>query len=367
MPSSKPTKAVAIASAVVFLLLCGAWGWFATIFPETGWDFSQFYITASIPLSSIYDRAVYEQFAVEALTPLGVDYFPPYVRPAVFALPLKLLAPFSFSAARGIFFAVQFGFFVGTLWLAFRRFHLPWDLLPVFGLFYPALMGIITGQDPHTLAFLAFSGFLLLEKDHDLAAGLVWALCLYKFNLILGLPLLLLVRGRFKALGGFILGGAVLAAVSALLAPPSEYLTLLGSIENYTISFTPDRMIGLRGLAYSWELPWLYPAAALVVLCVSAVLIKRVALPAAFTLAVLGSMLCSYHVNWYDAAVLTPCIAYLMAEAPAPLRILPLVLLVAFPLWAFSFWIACVLTILWICFAVVHRSPRLSAAAIPAA
>ena len=347
MSNRKPTRAVTIASVAVFLLVCGGWGIFAKMFPEAGWDFSQFYIAASIPIDSLYDRATYEQFGTDELAPLGVNYYPPYVRPAVFALPLKLLAPLSYRSAERLFFSIQFALYLVTLWLAFRRFDLPWDLIPAFAFFQPALMGIITGQDPHTLALLIFSGFLLLESDRDVAAGLVWALCLYKFNLVLGLPLLLLVRARWKALGAFAVGGAGLAVVSIGLAPVSEYLTLLGAIDKYTTNFTPAQMIGLRGLAHAAEMPLLYPVAALVVAGLSVVAIQRATLRAAFAIAVLGSVLCSYHVNWYDAAILTPCFAYMMSEKRGLLKLLPLALIVILPLWAFLQWIACGLLLLW--------------------
>jgi len=260
-----------------------------------------------------------------------------------------------------LFFAIQFALYLVTLWLAFRRFDLPWDLMPVFALFYPALMGIVTGQDPHTLALLMFSGFLLLENDRDVAAGLVWALCLYKFNLALGLPLLLLVRARWKALGAFAAGGAGLAAASLAIAPASEYLTLLGAIDNYTINFTPEQMIGLRGLAHAAETPSLYPVAALVVAGLSVAHIRRTTLPAAFALAVLGSMLCSYHVNWYDAAILTPCFAFIMSEKRGLLKLLPLAPIGFLPLWLFPQWIACGLLLLWAGLVFASRTPTVTA------
>lgn len=336
-----------IASIAAFFLICGGWAFFAKHYPNMGWDFSQFYIAASLPIDSLYDRAAYELFAKTELAPLGVNYYPPYVRPAVFALPMKLLAPLSYRSAEGLFFAMQFVLYLVTLWLSFRRFHLPHHLLPAFALFQPAMLGIITGQDPHTLTLLIFSGFLLLEGDHDVAAGLVWSLCLYKFNLVLGLPLLLLLRARWKALGAFAAGGVALASASIALAPASEYLTLLGNIEAYTVNFTPEQMIGLRRLAHAANMPLLYPATALVVLGLSVRPIQRAPLPAAFTIAVLGSALCSYHVNWYDAAILTPCFVHILAEKRSVLRFVVLALVGVVQLWELLQWVACGLLLLW--------------------
>ena len=212
---------------------------------------------------------------------------PTFARPS-FSLPLSFLAFLPFSAALVLFAGLQFAFFCLSLFLLFRRFELPVDLLPVFGLFYPALMGIITGQDPHTLALLVLAGFLLLEREQDAIAGAVWALCLYKFNLILWLPLMLVARGRWRAVGGFAATGAVLAAVSALLVPPSNYLELLTNIEQYTIAFTPEAMIGLRalGLKLGWE-GWYY-VLVVALLAVGLPLLRKCPLPEAFLLALLG-------------------------------------------------------------------------------
>ncbi len=353
MHTHKPSPDITTACAVFFLLCCG-WLIFANAFRGTGWDYSQFYIAGSIPLESLYDRDVYEGFASRELAPVGVTYFPPYVRPAVFALPLKAFSPLSFFTARAVFFALQFVCYLVVLRLSFQRFGARVGILPLFALSYPALMGIITGQDPHTIALLAFGGLLLLEKNRDVVAGLLWSLCLYKFNLSLGLPLLLLVRGRYRALGSFVAGGAVLAGGSMLLAPPSEYLALLGDIERYTIEFSPANGIGLRAIALTLGIDWLYPAGAALVCGSGVVLLRRASLPVAYVLAILGSAVCSYHVNWYDAAILTPCFVFLLADGRNAVRWLPLALLAAFPLWPRSFWIACLLTALWAVVAVVE-------------
>ena len=92
MTSAKPASGVVTASGG-FLMLRGGWLIFANVYRGMGWGFSQFYIAGSILIESLYDRVVFEEFANRELKPLGVNYFPPYVRPAVFALPLGTLAP----------------------------------------------------------------------------------------------------------------------------------------------------------------------------------------------------------------------------------------------------------------------------------
>ena len=354
------TSILSACSIAIFLGICTAWAYFGGIFPETGWDFPQFYIAGSIPIKSLYDQTVFASWGRQALGDLGVDYFPPYVRPAVFSLPLRLLALFPYQAALILFFTFQFVCFCVCLFLVFRRFALPVDLLPIFGLFYPALMGIVTGQDPHVLALLVFAGFLLLEKGRDAAAGAVWALCLYKFNLILWLPLLLIARRRWIALGGFAAVGALLAVASALLSPPESYLALLRNIEQYTIAFSPERMIGLRGLVHQlgWP-PLLYPLGCAVLLGLGIPLLRKLPLPEAFQLAVVGSILCSYHVNWYDGVLVMLPLAVALSRGSAVSKALAVILLTLFPLWTMPHFIAATLLVLWI---VLARAGRRAAA-----
>ena len=67
------------------------------------------------------------------------------------------------------------------------------------------------------LALLVLAGFLLLEREQDAMAGAVWALCLYKFNLILWLPLLLLLRGKKLALAA--MAGTGVISTTRIIIP----------------------------------------------------------------------------------------------------------------------------------------------------
>ena len=111
----KTVRDVAWLSAAAFLTICAGWLLFATMFRDTGLDFSQFYLAGSLPSALLYDRAAFEAAGQELLAPAGVNYFPPYVRPAVFALPLKALAVLSYRQALAVFSAVQFAFFLNAL------------------------------------------------------------------------------------------------------------------------------------------------------------------------------------------------------------------------------------------------------------
>ena len=332
---------------MVFLICIGGWTFFGAAFPQTGWDFSQFYIAGALPYDQLYDRAAYEAYANEELAPQGVEYFPPYVRPAVFATPLKALALLSYPAAMAAFFLFQFALFCGSLYLVMRRFDLPVDLLPLFALFYPAMMGIITGQDGHTLALLTLGGFLLLERKRDVQGAILWGLCAYKFNLILWLPLLLLVKGRFKALASMGATGLSLAVASALLAPPGQYLELLRNIESHTVGFFVTNMISMRSLAVAAGIESAFPLLAIALTAAGVIPLRRLPFERGYALAITGSILCAYHVGRYDAVLLLPVFALILSSGPMLGKLLTVCLIVAFPIWVKPMWVAGILVALW--------------------
>ena len=252
-------RAVVILTLLAFAVCCGGWLWLGLASEQAGWDFPGFYIAGNVPLESLYDRAVSYDYGTRQLGPLGVDYYPGYVRPAVFSLLLRAVTWLPFWEAFTVWAAIQFIAYLLAIYLMWRRFRFPIELMVGFGLFYPAMMGIITGQDSAGLALLLTVGLLLLLADKPLAAGLVLALCLYKFNLVVLLPAMLLVKKEFRALGWLCAGGAALAAASALLSPVDQYLDLLRNIPKFTVQYEPARtMIGLRSLSYAAGLPALY-------------------------------------------------------------------------------------------------------------
>ncbi|HEY7616503.1 MAG TPA: glycosyltransferase family 87 protein [Terriglobales bacterium] len=358
----KPDKLIAAVSVLTFLICCAAWAWFATIFPETGWDFTEFYLAGRVPPGSLYDQQVFRDYGERLLRAQGTDYYPPYVRPAIFALLLRPLMQLPYWPAYWIFAGLQLAACLAAFYLLHSRFAVPVELLPGLGLFYPAMMGIVTGQDSNSVALLLTASLILLLDGNDRAGGVVLALCLYKFNLALLIPVLLLIKRRFVAFQWFCGAGVVLAAGSALVAPPNQYLALLQNISSYTIGFSPDKMIGVRALAYGLGQPWLfYPFAALVA-GASIWAMRRLSLRDSFGVAILGALLCSYHVNWYDGAVLVvPLMAAFGSRVTLP-KLAAAPLLFAFPVWAAFHRLTAVLILLLLCAFVVPAIAQQSSA-----
>jgi hypothetical protein len=184
-----------------FLLGCSLWLFLGLRGGTVGWDFRAFYVAGRVPIASLYNQPLFIEYGKATLGRLGIDYYPPYVRPAVFAVPLRVLSWLPFWHAFALWYVFQLCIFALSLRLLYRWLRIPIELLPAFGLFAPAAYGPVFGQDPNTIAFVLIASLILLLKKKDSAAGLLLALTTYKFHTVLLLPLLLALRKRYPDIG----------------------------------------------------------------------------------------------------------------------------------------------------------------------
>jgi hypothetical protein len=351
-----PPRAILFA-ACLFAFFGVGWICCGLALNQTGWDFPQFYIAARAPTHSLYDRAVFEDVARKYVAPAGVKYFPPYVRPAVFSLPLRLLMWPGYRAAFSGWVAVQVAFLVLSVALLWRGFPaIPGIVVGSLGLLFPAMFGLITGQDANTELVILTLGFTLLCSGRKRAAGLVLGLAVYKFNLVLLVPVFLLVRRQYTSLLWFSGAAVALATASALLASPASYLELLTHIERYTIGFSPDRMLGLRSLVYAAGAPWLFWIVAPCVAVLAAWAMRVLPMAEAFSVAVLSSLLCAWHAGWYDATLLIfPMMVASRARGATARKLIAAALLIV-PIWIFLPRLSTLLLLaLWLAFLVAAR------------
>ncbi|MBK5291348.1 MAG: DUF2029 domain-containing protein [Acidobacteriia bacterium] len=328
----KGSRLIWLGMIVIGLLLAAGWLVVAIEFSQTGWDFTEFYIAASVPVHSLYDRAVATAFGTERLAPLGISYFPPFVRPAVFSLLLRPLAVLDYWPAFWVFAGFGLLAYVLSLVLLFRQLHLSPFQIPCFVAFFPAMFGLVTGQDATVFLFVLIIGWLLLLRRHETAAGCVFALCLYKFNLVLLIPALLWIWRLHRALVWFVIGVILLVVTSAALTPLSDYLALLENISGLTVGFVPG---GLRGFLIRFGLGKWYPLCAVPVVLWCLFLVHRLPLSDGFWVAIVGTLLSSPHATWYDCTLLVPPMA--LAWLRGGLWARSGVLLLCFPfLWIFG-------------------------------
>jgi hypothetical protein len=286
--------------AFVFILLICAYLAYLLNGNPPGWDFPAFYVAGKVPLRSLYNIEVFRAGG-EGLAAQGVKYIPPYVRPAVFAVPLKALALLPFRTALWLWMSAGLCAYAIAMWLLFRRFSLVGVLLPAFAIFFPAILGIQMGQDS-TIYLLALTVVLLLLLDgHDLAAGIVLGFCCYKFNLMFFIPPLLFIHRRWKVLNSWILVSVLLAISSMILAPASEYLAMIHNIPNLTTYY---RTGGVRGVLLAFGMPGLYLPFFLAGSGLTLYCMTRCKLAEGYALAVVACLALAYHSGYYDYVLL---------------------------------------------------------------
>jgi hypothetical protein len=306
---------VSIPLAVLIGVIGVAFGIWLAVQNQSGLgvDFNQFYAASRLAgTGHLYDWNALRKLEKEN----GPDV--PTGRLPVELFGIKIISWLPYSIARGLWFAGSLG--------AMVLFCLTWPdagrvpMVVALACSAPSALLLVLGQDtPFWLIFFA-AGLLLMESGKPRTAGVVFALCICKFHLALGLPVMLAAQRRWRTL----LSGA--AAFSLLLAAcflieganwPLRY------VENsHMARFSPaaERMPNLAGLVS--RLPW--PPIAEVVLGLAILLLLWVAcrdtadLGFAGALAAACGLLLGRHAYAPDLALLLPLSVILLQRESAP-------------------------------------------------
>jgi hypothetical protein len=278
---------------------------------HAAWDFPGFWVAGRIAPEHLYQPEVFQPYGRGLLKDQGVVYVNVYSRPAIFTLPLRVWMQMPYRMAYGTWAAVQAVALLLLLALVWRVYEPDPRLLPILLLLWPAVYGVMAGHDVAMLGILMLVGVIALKRDHEWLAGIVWGLCLYKFNLALCLPILLAWHRRWKALGAFSATAAVLAAGSALIASPSDYIKMLGRLNEVSMD---TKILSLRTLSYPMEIGSLYPVLALTVCGVTLWRITKTDIARGLALGVLASLLSGYHVGDYDYTLSWLSLGLLLAD-----------------------------------------------------
>jgi hypothetical protein len=134
------------------------------------------------------------------------------------------------------------------LWFVVR-FSRECPSLPFFAAIgIPLLTALCNGQDtPFLLAILGGS-VLLTRRKMEFLAGLLLSLCAIKFHLFLFLPILLLVKKRWRILGGAASGIAVLAGLGVLVNGADSTRQYISVLRDPWINPSAIGMPNLHGL-----------------------------------------------------------------------------------------------------------------------
>lgn len=252
--------------------------WFAVrsgaqTFPILPADFVYFYGIGSIaraqPLSHVYDYDL-QLKTFNALCPLHEGAYGPSPYPPWVALSFSLLARIPFRPAFLIWMAASLALYIAGIVLAARAALFRGPPRPYFAslvacaslAFYPFVFGVFTNGQLSALAVFAVGLSIALESHgQPLLSGLALSILAYKPTLLLLLVPMLLLTRRFRALGGFAVGSAFMAAIAtafsgfAVWPAYLDFLRFFGRLSRSDSHWLlhPWEFIDLNSLSY--EIP----------------------------------------------------------------------------------------------------------------
>lgn len=246
-------------------------------------------------------------FDVDRISRLEANYQPhphalPFLRLPIYALIWKPLTWLPFRIARLFWALLNLAAMVACvlLWPRGDKWAKAFVLCS-----YPFVYNLILGQDTAIYLLFAILGCRLLEKNQDWSAGFLISLCAIKFHLALLLPIALIARRKWSAVGGATAGLLALVGLSAIEGidwPIRE----LHSIQGEHIG--PAEMPTFFGFSVWFRghaLIEIVLGLALTVLVYS-IAQRSANIWTAMSAALAGGLLVSHHAYLYDAVVLMP-------------------------------------------------------------
>lgn len=239
------------------------------------------------------------------------------IRPAYIAL---LFAPFSLASFHSAYFSwLGVNLLLLILVASVIRYHgAEHGSWLVFFAFVPILIAILNGQDSVVLLVLLTVAFWALTAEREGLAGIFLALGLFKFQLVLPIALLFLLWRRWKVIGGFLLAGVALGAISFALVGAAGIhgllhgLVAIQSLVHYRMMPNLHGFVaGICGENSRLVVP--LTLALSFVLFVWAVLMRRASVGgSALLIAIPFAVVVSYYLNLHDASILSLPVAVLI-------------------------------------------------------
>ena len=264
--------------------------------------------------AGLYDPAVQSRRAQE-IFPNPQRQLTPFLRPAFYAWAMWPLAQLPYMTAYAVWLCLQYGMLAWTCFRAWHRFGPPSIILCV--VFWPVAVGIFAGQDSTLVLVMIFEAFLAIEQRRYWRAGAICGLTLFKFHLMLLVPLAILLRRNWRMLGGYVSVATALAAACVAWGHAKSYIALLRRDD--IVNPSPDMMINIRGIALNFGAPWIVIPLILLVAAIVAYAARLSADWQWFGAAIAGSPLIVPHVYLYDLASLLVFLLAALTSAKSPL------------------------------------------------
>ena len=191
-------------------------------------DFASFYTAGRIVQSGqsprLYDPVLQWKVQQEFASTVKIRRGPlPYVRPPFEALLFLPLAYLTYPTACVVWMALKIVLFLAIPFLLPRQDHKggaisahAWEGLLCLA-FFPVAFDLLQGQDSVLLLLLLVFALRLLLRGADLPCGVVLALGLFKFHLIIPLIAIFVLRKKTSLVMGFLATASFLFVVSLML------------------------------------------------------------------------------------------------------------------------------------------------------
>jgi len=300
------------------------------IVDRDGWgiDYNQFYSAGKLAgTGHLYDWQALRKVELERGLPMPTGRLP------VVAYGHKLLASLPYRTAHWIWLALNL-VALGVFALVWPEADRRWMVLALVWSM-PATLLLLYGQDTPIWLMSCAAGLFLMKRERPWSAGAAFSLCICKFHLALGIPVMLVAQKRWKTLIAGAVAGAVWLAVSFLIEGPNWVSGGLGMSRLPEFSPAANHMPTLFGL--SVRLPWSTAVEIMAAVVVAALLWRfsrqTTGLGMAGAAAAASGLLLARHAYANDAALLIPLLVFSIqrVQTPAWLRSWALVLLSPVP------------------------------------
>jgi len=283
-------------------------------------DFVAFYTAAKLAgTPHLYSRQV-NLDTVKSILGFNLETVV-YIRPPFYAALLKPLSFFPYLTAYAIFSLLTL---LSILFFVIRFAKQCPDLAVFASISIPFLSVVLNGQDtPFLLAFLGIS-MLLQKKGKDFSAGLVLSLCAIKFHLFLFLPILWVLKKKWRTLGGAVSGAAALFVIGIAIAGFASIGQYIALLRDPFINSTPANMPNLHGLASTLggDIRLEVGFAAAVIFAFLWLCSKTEDYDLLFAAALVCGLLLSFHSGIADCVLLYPVfVLVLRVSQSIPLRV----------------------------------------------
>lgn len=271
---------------------------------EAHFDFGVFYYAARMVLDGsrhqLYDVGAQHAFQARFDRPFSqLFYYPPFV-----VLPFLAIARLPMLLAYSIWTAISLVLLIISVRILAIQASVDYGNWPILLslAFMPVSSCLVHGQLSIVVLASYVSAYLLWREGRLFLGGVLLSVATFKFQLVIGFVAVLLVRRRWREIGGYATGAAFLLVTSVLITgvqPLLRYPAFIRQSEG-GVGSEPANMANWRGfvtLLASDHVGWV------IVLSLATVLWAARAwtsLEIGFSAALLAAMLVSYHFNPQD-------------------------------------------------------------------